>query len=156
VADSGSGKLDGDAKLNREKTTHSADRDSRGGYAGGQSEQVADAATVGHERGGRARARDCGPADASADVGDANQPRPQGRGEPQRGGSDELPAWPPGPESDWSNIPVRLWPALSQPELRRVADGHAPRMDRLRACGNGVVPLVAAYAFRTLSDEVMG
>jgi DNA (cytosine-5)-methyltransferase 1 len=146
VADSGSGKLNGDAKLNREKTTHSADRDSRGGYAGGQSEQVADAATVGHERGGRARARDCGPADASADVAFATseQVGPAGL------------TWPPSPDADWNGVPVRLWPALSHPQLRRVADGHAPRMDRLRACGNGVVPLVAAYAFRTLSDEVMG
>lgn len=32
-----------------------------------------------------------------------------------------------------------------------VPNGVAPRMDRLRACGDGVVPLAAAYAFRTLA-----
>lgn len=70
------------------------------------------------------------------------------------GGGDQM-AWPPGPDDDWSRIPRRLWPALPQSELRRVADGLAPRLDRLRACGNGVVPLVSAYAFRTLAAEVM-
>ena len=34
--------------------------------------------------------------------------------------------------------------------IRRVADGLAPRVDRLRAGGNGVVALDAAYARRTL------
>jgi hypothetical protein len=28
----------------------------------------------------------------------------------------------------------------------------ANRVDEIRACGNGVVPLVAAYAWRVLSD----
>jgi DNA (cytosine-5)-methyltransferase 1 len=48
------------------------------------------------------------------------------------------------------------WPAIIrdapdlEPAVRRMADGLANRVDRLRACGNGVVPLVAAYAWRTL------
>lgn len=38
-----------------------------------------------------------------------------------------------------------------QPALRRGPDGMAYWVDRIRVIGNGVVPLVAAYAFRTLA-----
>ena len=31
-----------------------------------------------------------------------------------------------------------------------MANGLADRVDRVRACGNGVVPLVAAYAFLSI------
>lgn len=41
-----------------------------------------------------------------------------------------------------------------KPALRRVADGMAPWVDRLRLCGLGVVPVVAAYAFITLADAL--
>lgn len=66
---------------------------------------------------------------------------------------DGLPVWPPAPGGyeQWGHVPDALKPAV-----HRMADGMANRVDRLRACGNGVVPLVAAYAFRTLypfSDE---
>ena len=40
-----------------------------------------------------------------------------------------------------------------EPAIRGVADGMADRVDRLRLCGNGVVPVVAAYAFITLARE---
>jgi len=61
----------------------------------------------------------------------------------------ELPAWPPSPSDyeGWNRIPNHLKPAL-----HRMADGLADRVDRIRACGNGVVPLVAAYAWRTLTN----
>ena len=64
-----------------------------------------------------------------------------------------IPLWPPGPgeHERWGHVPDAFKPAV-----HRMADGMANRVDRLRACGNGVVPLVAAYAFRTLypfSDE---
>ena len=64
-----------------------------------------------------------------------------------------IPLWPPAPggHEQWGHVPDALKPAV-----HRMADGMANRVDRLRACGNGVVPLVAAYAFRTLypfSDE---
>lgn len=48
------------------------------------------------------------------------------------------------------------WRAVSavaphlKPELCRMADGLANRVDRLRMLGNGVVPLQAAHAIRTL------
>jgi DNA (cytosine-5)-methyltransferase 1 len=54
--------------------------------------------------------------------------------------------WPPGPNGDWRAVPPSLEPAVC-----RVANGPASRVDRLRALGNGVVPLVAAHAFRTLA-----
>ena len=59
-------------------------------------------------------------------------------------GSD-LTLFPPGPEGNWDGIPKSLEPAIC-----RMADGLAHRVDRIRACGNGVVPLAAAYAWRTL------
>ncbi len=63
--------------------------------------------------------------------------------------SGELPAWPPSPSDHegWNRVPNHLKPAL-----HRMADGMADRVDRIRACGNGVVPLVAAYAWRTLTN----
>lgn len=44
--------------------------------------------------------------------------------------------------------------AALESAVRRMADGMASRVDRLRACGNGVVPIQAAYAFRTLWANV--
>ena len=41
-----------------------------------------------------------------------------------------------------------------EPELGRVADGVANRVDRLRAIGNGQVPAVAALAWRRLTGEM--
>lgn len=43
----------------------------------------------------------------------------------------------------------RGWPA--EPELGRVADGVAARVDRLKAIGNGQVPRVAATAFSMMT-----
>jgi DNA (cytosine-5)-methyltransferase 1 len=61
----------------------------------------------------------------------------------------QLPTWPPRPADNegWNAVPNHLKPAL-----HRMADGMACRVDRIRACGNGVVPLVAAYAWRTLTN----
>ena len=44
---------------------------------------------------------------------------------------------------------------LTEPRLGRVADGLAHKMDRLRAIGNGQVPLVAAVAFNELKRRLM-
>ena len=64
---------------------------------------------------------------------------------------DSLQLWPPSPgdTKSWGSVPDALKPAL-----HRMADGMAYRVDRVRACGNGVVPLVAAYAFRTLLTAI--
>lgn len=48
------------------------------------------------------------------------------------------------------HLPNHLW-GKDAANLARVDDGIASRLDRIRACGNGVVPLAAAVAFRTLA-----
>jgi len=47
------------------------------------------------------------------------------------------------------------WPSELEPAVRRVADGMAPWVDRLRLTGNGVVPLAAAVAFLRLRDRLI-
>lgn len=82
-------------------------------------------------------------------------------------GRDGLGPFPPGriDIAGWARVlAVRpdLAPALPQPRVRGVADGverwpyHALRVDRLRACGNGVVPAQAAHAFRGLWHHLFG
>lgn len=78
-------------------------------------------------------------------------------------------AFPPGPDdlAGWRDT-LAIWPHL-EPVVRRNPDGlaaraerarHWPsharalRMDRLRLLGGGVVPLEAAFAFRTLASEL--
>ena len=43
-----------------------------------------------------------------------------------------------------------------EPDVGRVADGVAARVDRLKAIGNGQVPAVAATAFRLLGQNIRG
>jgi len=50
--------------------------------------------------------------------------------------------------------PARM-PAIES-EVRRMADGLAPASDQLRLVGNGVDPLVAAYAFLSLAACLRG
>jgi DNA (cytosine-5)-methyltransferase 1 len=88
----------------------------------------------------------------------------RGRGGDQRFDAADVDApggavFPPGPADieQWRRIleaDPGLAPAIesqaTQPGVRGMAHGAASRVDRLRALGNGVVPLVAAYAFTTL------
>ncbi|WCR11016.1 DNA cytosine methyltransferase [Paracoccus stylophorae] len=88
-------------------------------------------------------------------VDDADGARPQGRGEHIGEHAGERLAWPPGPcdTAGWRRY-LRNAPD-AEPSIRRGADGLAHRVDRLRLCGNGVVPLVAAHALRTLASELL-
>ncbi len=76
---------------------------------------------------------------------------------PDSGLTTEEESW--GPEGDvdgWAAV-LGVRPDLAPatvPGIRRVAHGLADRLDRLRACGNGVLPLVAAHAFRVLADRL--
>ena len=89
------------------------------------------------------------------DVDDADGTRSQGRIDDIGEHAGERPAWPPGPgDADgWAEY-LRCAPD-AEPSIRRGADGLAHRVDRLRLCGNGVVPLVAAHALRTLAVELL-
>ncbi|MXO00845.1 DNA cytosine methyltransferase [Shinella zoogloeoides] len=103
----------------------------------------------------RGQPADSRPDPCSRDVDDADGARSQGRGDEPREHPGERPAWPPGPgdAAGWERY-LRAAPDL-EPAVRRGADGLAHRVDRLRLCGNGVVPLVAAHALRTLAAELL-
>ncbi len=67
----------------------------------------------------------------------------------------QRPPWPPGPlDADGWQRYLRSAP-VAEPAVRRGSDGLAHRVDRLRLCGNGVVPLVAAHALRTLAYQLL-
>ena len=85
------------------------------------------------------------------DVVDADGARLERRRTDRQQDGDAEQPFPPGPadEFGWKRFLDRA-PHL-EPAVRGGADGLACRVDRLRVCGNGVVPLVAAYAFHTLA-----
>ena len=86
------------------------------------------------------RARSQGWNDHAGEHADQWHPRQAGAG---------LPLFAPGPrDTSWPDIIERA--QALEPAVRRVADGSAFRVDRLRACGNACVPLAAAYAWRAL------
>lgn len=88
-------------------------------------------------------------------VDDADGARSQGWRDDTGEHAGERPAWPPGPgDADGWERYLRCAPD-TEPAVRRGADGLAHRVDRLRLCGNGVVPLVAAHALRTLAAELL-
>jgi len=80
----------------------------------------------------------------------------------ERGGRTLPPAIIPGPsDSRWIDLLDRFpeyQPALGQEEaeshLRRGIDAMAHRIERLRATGNGVDPITAAYAFLRLRERL--
>ena len=63
--------------------------------------------------------------------------------------------FPPGPaDTDGWRAYLERAPDL-KPSVRRSFDGIPYRVDRLRLCGNAVLPLVAAYAFCTLAARTV-
>ncbi|MDB6182224.1 DNA cytosine methyltransferase [Paracoccus fistulariae] len=96
-----------------------------------------------------------GPDPCGGHVDDADSAGSQGRGNDAGEHAGERPPWPPGPHDaeGWQRY-LRSAPD-AEPAVRRGADGLAHRVDRLRLCGNGVVPLVAAHALRTLAHQLL-
>nr|WP_244327606.1 DNA cytosine methyltransferase [Roseibium sp. RKSG952] len=116
---------------------------------------VADADGNRRQQAERGQSQSGRPDQRQPDVDDADCARSQGRGHDIGEHAGERPAWPPGPGDayGWEQY-LRCAPDL-EPSIRRGSDGLAHRVDRLRLCGNGVVPLVAAHALRTLATELL-
>ena len=74
------------------------------------------------------------------------------RGQPDGTG---LPISPPGPgDADGWRYILETRPEL-EPAVRRMADGMAHRVDRLRMCGNGVHPLAVGNGIRTCLARII-
>ncbi|PKP84780.1 MAG: DNA cytosine methyltransferase [Alphaproteobacteria bacterium HGW-Alphaproteobacteria-2] len=103
----------------------------------------------------RGQSPDSRPDPCSGNVDDSNGARSQGRSDDTGEHAGERAPWPPGPDdaAAWDRY-LRTAPN-AEPSIRRGADGLAHRVDRLRLCGNGVVPLVAAHALRTLAAQLL-
>ncbi len=148
----------------------------------GSSQDVADTTGEGgwglHLRPGRSLEAPIEPPGCSEDLADAEmwgrdagttqEPREhQGRGSQKSprgcGGSGEIPHTPgpgleerdgvqPGRPGAYSATEAYQWWAV-EPDVGRVADGVASRVDRLKALGNGQVPSVVRAAWRVLKGE---
>ncbi|EQA98914.1 DNA methyltransferase [Sphingobium baderi LL03] len=116
---------------------------------------VADADGERREQAECGQPQECGSDTCCRNVDDPDCPGLQGWVDQSCQCAGERPAWPPGPDdADAWEMFLRHAPDL-EPTVRRGADGLAHRVDRLRLCGNGVVPLVAAHALRTLASELV-
>jgi DNA (cytosine-5)-methyltransferase 1 len=102
----------------------------------------------GHERQPSSDAPQSSRAMADAGDGQLQEPRRGSEGRAGPGSAGQI-LFAPGPRDPrWPAI-LRDAPHL-EPAVRRMAHGLADRVDRLRACGNGVVPLAAARAWIAL------
>lgn len=96
---------------------------------------------------------------ADGELGNAHITGLERWGQSQPAGQDQWAPWPPAPEDrdQWDRY-LQLRPD-AKPSICRgthgLAEGLEYRTDRLRLCGNGVVPQVAALAFRDLYQRAM-
>lgn len=129
----------------------------RGGYADGGEQAMADAELARRTPAWCGHSFDAGPepvagSRAMADAELRGQQDIAGlasQGRQSDAGDGDLPLFAPGPaDPRWPEI-LESAPQL-EPAVRRMAYGLAHRVDRLRLTGNGVCPLQAAYAYRTL------
>jgi len=116
---------------------------------------LADADGDGRQQTERGQSKIGRPDRCQPDVDDADGAGSQRRGDDIGKHAGERPPWPPGPgDADGWERYLRAAPN-AEPSIRRGSDGLAHRVDRLRLCGNGVVPLVAAHALRTLAAQLL-
>lgn len=96
-------------------------------------------------------------AGASVDVGHTHDAGLQGRGLSNSGCGDQRTTWPPSSPFPPRPDDLHAWRGVSpdlEPAICGVATGIPDRVDRLRALGNAVVPIVAAVAFATLWERM--
>ena len=145
-------------RAERRQELRACDRLARDGRADGLPQRKEGASRVGT----------CGEALADADSNARHEGRARdadeepGRRDVDRGGKPALdvgnangsrqlqPGWSEREEWGWTGD-ASWW--LAEPDVGRVADGVAARVDRLKAIGNGQVPQCAAQAWRILTHN---
>ena len=86
-------------------------------------------------------------------VADTREIRPCGK-KTEQGMARELRFAERGVDRNWWQREPEFIPRTTQRNMGGVVDGLASRVDRLKAIGNGQVPLCAATAWRILSDQI--
>jgi len=154
----GRGQLDGSIAGVADAMFGSAQRRGRPGAVAGEEGTPRIQERERHESGDAVDHREQAMADAGSQRlqgGELQAPLRDGEGPGSHGPAAEfrLPLFAPGPNDPrWGAI-LELDPTL-EPAICRDADGMASRLDRLRACGNGVVALQSATAITVLARRL--